>query len=240
MTSTPSADKGAPTLNTDSHPNNDTLSTPDDGRWWPRLVDHLNTWWMDRRPTGPAVRQALRIPPRPVTALILVSGTGLLTVTAVLLHRLVVGFVAVITGVVAGIGDTTSASGQYPAISELTRTIIRPVHTYLDQHATGLPVSAHTLWLAWLSVTAGLFVLAVLGSRGARLGWVINGATTTAMVYAGSPGHGRALAAGLALTVWAVLSVPTFNRLFPTSPPILLAIRVPRRPDSNDGHGDTD
>jgi hypothetical protein len=67
----------------------------------------------------------------------------------------------------------------------------------------------------------------VAGSRGARLSWVITGVTTTAMVYAGTPGHGRALAAGLTLTVWAVLSVAAFNRLFPTSPPVLLAIRMP-------------
>jgi hypothetical protein len=209
------------------------MSTSDDGHWWPRLADHINTWWMNRRPTGPALRQALRIPPKPVTALILTIGAGLIAGVVMLLYWLVNGIVTIVLGVAGGIGNTTSASGQHLATSALTRTITGPVHTYLDQHTAGLPVSAHTLWQAWLWATSALFVLAVAGSRGARLGWIITGATTTAMVYAGTPGGGRALAAGLTLTAWAVLSVPAFNRLFPTSPPILLALHMPRRPTRN-------
>lgn len=159
---------------------------------------------------------------------------------AALLYWLLAGIVGLVVGVAGGIGDTTSTGGQHLAASGLTRTITRSVHAYLDQHATGLPVPAHTLWLAWLCTTAGLFVLAVAGSRGARVGWVISGAMTAAMVYAGTPEQGRAVASGLAVTVWAVLSVVALNRLFPGGSPILLAVRLPHRPQPDEPDGSTE
>jgi hypothetical protein len=230
------------------NPNPETTDAPStqDEPWWPRLADHINNWWMDRRPTGPALRQALRIPPWYATLVILATGAGLLAMAVTLVWWLVAGITSLVSGVVAGIRDAatsgTASGTHHLAAWSVTRTIIHPVRAYLDQHAAGLPVDAHTLWLAWLATTAGLFVLAVAGSRGARLGWIVSGTTTTAMVYAATPAPGQAVAAGLALTVWAVLSVAAFNQLFgtDTDAPVHLSIRLPRRPRPDQPEGDAD
>ena len=112
----------------------------------------------------------------------------------------------------------------------MTRTITDPVHTYLTAHATGLPVTAHTLWITWLVATIGLLALATAGSRGARYGWCLHGATTTAMVYTATPTDARALAAGLTITLWALLAVAAFNRLFPSQRPPSWTVRLRHRP----------
>ncbi len=85
-----------------------------------------------------------------------------------------------------------------------------------------------------MATTGGLFLLAVLGSRGARIGWILTGAMTTAMVYAGTAPTGRMLAAGLTVTIWAVLSIATLNRFTTTGEPVYLSIPVPRRPIRSD------
>jgi len=74
----------------DPNLNSKAASATDDEHWWPRLVDHINTWWMDRQPTGPALRQALRIPPKPTAALILITSAGALAMVAALLYWLIV------------------------------------------------------------------------------------------------------------------------------------------------------
>jgi hypothetical protein len=59
--------------------------------------------------------------------------------------------------------------------SALTRIVADPVHAYLSGHAGGLPVDAATLWWTWWACVLLLWVLAALGSFGAR--WLVLGAT---------------------------------------------------------------
>jgi hypothetical protein len=106
-------------------------------------------------------------------------------------------------------------AGRYAVNWPVTRTITTPVRHYLEQHATGLPASPGLLWAAWLAVTAGLFLLATAGSRGARLGWLAHGALTTAAVWAGSPTNGRDLAAAVTITAWSVLSIAAYRTALP-------------------------
>ncbi len=108
-------------------------------------------------------------------------------------------------GAVAGV-----AIGHHLHI--LTRVVVDPVHTYITDHAAGLPATPSQLWWTWLIVTTGLWLLAAAGSTGARIGWTLLGAATVAMVWAASPIDAHQLAAGVALTAWSALSVPAFVR----------------------------
>ncbi len=85
-----------------------------------------------------------------------------------------------------------------------------PLHPHPRLPAAATP---ETLWWGWLITVGGLFLLAVLGSRGARYGWAAIGAVTTAMVWAGSTPDTQVLAAGVTTAAWAVLSVLAFNQL---------------------------
>ena len=84
--------------------------------------------------------------------------------------------------------------------------IDHPVRHYIAAHATGLPVSASTLYTVWL--TAGITGLAggALRLTGCRLLWTAWGAATTAMVWHNSPAHAHALAAGLTVLAWILAS----------------------------------
>lgn len=93
----------------------------------------------------------------------------------------------------------------------IIRTITDPVHRYIHNHAEHLPIAANALWWSWLVTTGGLFGLAALGSKGARVGWTALGAATVALVWAGTPTGGQLLAATLTTAVWAVLSLIAFN-----------------------------
>jgi hypothetical protein len=94
----------------------------------------------------------------------------------------------------------------------ITTTVTNPVRAYLDTHAGGLPATAGQLWTAWLVLAGMLLLIAATGSTGARIGWTVIGALTAGMAYAGTTGHGQALAAGVTAAVWAVLSIPAFAR----------------------------
>ena len=129
-----------------------------------------------------------------------------------LLYATVTGLAAMaVTGVHAG-ADASRHLLDWLTHGPITGTIIGPVRAYLDTHASGLPATGHQLWITWLALTAILLLTAALGSTGARLGWTLLGALTTAMVYAGTPSHGQALAAGLTAGLWALLSIPAFRR----------------------------
>ena len=94
----------------------------------------------------------------------------------------------------------------------ITTTVTNPVRAYLDTHAGGLPATAGQLWTTWLITAGVLLLIASAGSPGARIGWTVFGALTTAMAYAGTTGDGQALAAGVTAAVWALLSIPAFAR----------------------------
>jgi hypothetical protein len=238
----PSEGDSAP-VNTPHDPHDDLTdwdddrATPtlDDEHWWPRLIDRINRWWMDPEPTGPALRQMAAIPPKRAVAGILAVIAALVLLIGSLLWWLISAIVGAVAGIAdairTGSGHATQAGTHDLAAWSLTRTITDPVHGYLTGHTAGLPVAADTLWLTWLATTSGLFLLATLGARGARIGWALAGITTAGMVYAGTPATGRAVAAGLTVTVWAVLSVIAYNRLTPLDRPLHISIPIPRRPD---------
>ncbi|GIE87900.1 hypothetical protein [Actinoplanes regularis] len=206
--------------------------------WWPHLIDHINHAWITRRPLGDAVAEALAIPPKPATAVIL----AILATLAAGVVALIGSLIAALTGAIAGIADAVNASSRTGTADTtrdlvdgaLTRTITDPVHTYLTQHAASLPATGQQIWTAWLVTTGILFALAAVGSRGARIGWTLTGALTTAMAYAGTDPAGRPIAAGLTAIAWALLSVIAFNRFTGTSRPVLHLSLPTRRQTTRD------
>jgi hypothetical protein len=219
---------------------------PSDGRtphdpgtdWWADTVDRINTWWVERPPAGPAVRDWARATPRRVvaTAAALVAAVVVAAVTAVLwLASALYGLLAA----AATDGRHTGAEIRWWAVTRLTRIITDPVHAYLTGHAGALHISGHLLWLGWLASTAILFALAVIGSTGARIGWALTGALTTVVVYTGTPGDARTLAAGIAVTAWSLLSIAAFNRATANRPdPDITIIHTDAA--RTDGGDDTD
>ncbi|MFF3666204.1 hypothetical protein [Microtetraspora malaysiensis] len=111
------------------------------------------------------------------------------------------------------VGAATGAAAEgvdAATSSQFMDVITKPVRTYLNEHAAGLPITAEALWKAWVVVAVVLWLLGLFRSWGVRLAWTLYGAGTVAMVYAGSPPAGQALAAGVAVLAWAVLSLPVF------------------------------
>jgi hypothetical protein len=94
----------------------------------------------------------------------------------------------------------------------IARVVLDPVRAYLDAHAAGLPVDAATLWWTWATTGGVLLLLALLATTAGRIGWVLYGAATVAMVYAATTGPARPTAAGIATLWWLVLSLPALHR----------------------------
>ncbi|MFD7734309.1 hypothetical protein ACFV6F_28520 [Kitasatospora phosalacinea] len=92
--------------------------------------------------------------------------------------------------------------------AQLWHTVNDPLHRSLAARSAGLPADARTLYNAW--AVAGTVILLLALRRGAsvgvQLGSVLFGALTVAMVWDGSTGPGRPVAAGLAVLIWAVLA----------------------------------
>lgn len=218
------------------------ITTATDEHWWPRLAERINHWWIHREKTIPALADMLAIPPKRATAAILGAIALALTLIGLLIWWVIAGIVGVVTGITTAISDSSADAAKTSAHDlaswSLTRTITEPVRTFIDQHSAGLPVGAGTLWLTWLISTGVLFLLAALGSRGARIGWTLVGAATTAMVYTATSPAGRLVAAGLTLTIWAVLSVIALNRTGTHGRAVHIAIPFPRRPRLADTDND--
>ena len=149
----------------------------------------------------------------PELALLAGMSVGMLGVTAGavwLLYQAVTG----LSGLLADGGRAATNSGRdlagWLTDGPITTTVTDPIRIYLDTHATGLPATAAQLWTTWLVTGGVLLLIAAAGSLGARIGWTVFGALTTAMAYAGTTGHGQALAAGLTAGLWALLSIPAF------------------------------
>ncbi|MFC4061767.1 hypothetical protein ACFOWE_25985 [Planomonospora corallina] len=109
----------------------------------------------------------------------------------------------------------TAPGAVWPAVRDAgwLRIVTDPVHAYLAAHTGGLAVTARQL--EWACAAAGLLLwpaAALLRTRGLRFLWVLYGAAGLAMVAAGSAPQARWTAAGIALTYWAVLTVPVLRR----------------------------
>jgi hypothetical protein len=219
-------------------PPGDGAVPPDPGiNWWADTINRINTWWVERPPAGPAVRDWARATPRRVvaTAAALTAAIVVAAVTAVLwLASAVYGLLAA----AAADGRHTGAEARWSAAGRLTRVITDPVHAYLTGHAAALHTNGRLLWLGWLATTAILFALAVLGSTGARIGWTLTGALTTTVVYTSTPTDARLLAAGVAVTAWSLLSIAAFNRTAVTRPDPDITIITHPAPTGTADYGD--
>ena len=176
------------TSGTDAPEDDDTPqnTTPGPARWWTRLASG-DLWLAAATVT---------------VALVIAAGALFLLwlILAALFHLLV----ALCSGLAHG--------GSWLATGPVAQIVTGPVHGYLQAHDAGLPATTDQLWCAWLVSTAVLFAAAVFGhSRGARIGWTLLGAASTAMVWAGAAPHSRWLAAGIAVAAWSLLSIPAFT-----------------------------
>lgn len=87
------------------------------------------------------------------------------------------------------------------------------VTEWITGHAVGLPVPSPLLLQLWAIAGVVSFILAVLYSVGARIGWAFYGAATTAMAYFGTAVElHRPVVAGIAALAWCACSVLTYAR----------------------------
>jgi hypothetical protein len=128
----------------------------------------------------------------------------------------------------AGLVDAAGDTVRTAADTNLARTVLDPVDGYL-RGVDGLPATGEQLWTTWAAVTIALFLLAMTGSVGARIGFTVMGALTVGMAYAAAAGPARLVVAGLAATFWALASVPAFARRRPAAvvEPVLQPYPVP-------------
>ncbi|MEU4301934.1 hypothetical protein [Kitasatospora aureofaciens] len=98
------------------------------------------------------------------------------------------------------------ANVAHPA-ARLWHTVNDPIMRSLHSRGRDLPAGPGALYAAWAVV--GLLILwralRTRGSAGAQLGALVWGALTAAMVWDGTPGAGRPVAAGLAVALWGAL-----------------------------------
>ncbi|MGC4808657.1 hypothetical protein [Micromonospora sp. DT233] len=109
--------------------------------------------------------------------------------------------------------DTVDGGVDWLRDWNLTRIVLDPVRDYLTAHSAGLPVDAETLWWTWCAAGVSLFLLATFWRAvAARLGWVLFGAATAAMVWATTTGPARTTTAGIAVLWWIALSLFALRR----------------------------
>jgi len=161
------------------------------------MFEEYGAWW--QRASWPA-----RIP----ATVGVIAAAGLVLLVANTLLRLVLSLLGWLgSGAVQLVGhDGVHALAAW----QISHVITDPIRHYMALGANTLPVSASTLLVFWLVAAAGLWMASLLGVRGARLGWMVIGAATVAMVYAGTAPAGRGLAAGVAAAAWALLSIPAY------------------------------
>jgi len=86
----------------------------------------------------------------------------------------------------------------------LAASVSHPVHAYLDQHSATLPMTGRNLFGLWELAGIVLLVAGFLGSTVARLGYLLFGAATAAMVWTQTPGPARPVATAIAVALWGV------------------------------------
>lgn len=140
---------------------------------------------------------------------------GLLAVVGVIVG-VVLKLLFLLLGVlVAGVdvaGEGLVRLVHWLATGSLTRTIADPFRSWLDAHTTGLPATPRDLAVLWLVILVVFYLAALTGSGYGRVGWVICGAATVAVVLFGAPHDAGPVAAGVTATVWLLLSWPVCSR----------------------------
>lgn len=155
--------------------------------YWQRVHrDHLATW---PPPWGPS-------------ALAISALTVFLLIFGGILVPLIQGLPALFVGGAEWVSSTAGAD-----------IVLQPVRAYIEAHSAGLPVSADTLWWTWCFAGIYQFLLAsIFRAVAARLGWLLFGAVTTAMVYSATAAPSQPVAAGITVLWWVALSLPALRR----------------------------
>ncbi|WP_051800192.1 hypothetical protein [Catenuloplanes japonicus] len=74
-------------------------------------------------------------------------------------------------------------------------------------------MTAETLWWTWCFAGISQFLLAVIfRAVAARIGWLIFGTATTAMVHSTTAAPSQPVAAGVTVLWWVALSLPALRR----------------------------
>jgi hypothetical protein len=116
--------------------------------------------------------------------------------------------VPLLRGLVWWIGDRVADLAGWGHDQAYAQVVIDPVRGYLTDHAVGLPVDGTALWWTWCLAGGVLLSFSLLHSIGARIGWILYGVASAAMVAAGTSGPGRWIAAGVCGLWWSLLSIP--------------------------------
>lgn len=160
------------------------------GYYWQRLHQHEAVTWPP--PWGPA-------------ALVLAGMAGLV---------LIVG--GLLVPAVRGIAGFVIQGAEWARSTAAADIVLQPVRRYLDAHAAGLPVNDDTMWWTWCAAGTALFIAGTLRrSPAARLGWILYGAASTAMVYDAAAAPTQPVAAGITALWWTGLSVLALRRRSP-------------------------
>ncbi|WP_285783104.1 hypothetical protein [Microbispora sp. NBRC 16548] len=137
--------------------------------------------------------------------LLLIGTVAVVVLVAVIV---VAGVLWLVLGLIGAVVTTAASGLNRVAASDVLAVVTRPVRAYLSAHAAGLPATPEALWQVWALAGPCLWLLGLFRGWAARLAWILYGAATVGMVYAGSPPTGQALSGGLTVLVWAVLSLP--------------------------------
>lgn len=95
----------------------------------------------------------------------------------------------------------------------LAHVTTHPVASYLRGHTRGLPVAPAVLYAFWQLTGMVTWLLGLRRGAGPRLLWVLFGAATGAMVWAGTPATAQGTAAGVWAMTWGLLALPMLRGL---------------------------
>jgi hypothetical protein len=103
-------------------------------------------------------------------------------------------------------------TGSLLSGAKLSRVTLDPVRSYLTNHSADLPLSPDDLWAAWKVSGVVLFVSALMGFTGGRIGWALFGALTAPMIWTETARPAAWVATGIGVTWWSVLSIIAYGR----------------------------
>jgi O-antigen ligase len=148
-------------------------------------------------------------------------GVGIVIAVAYTVLWLLATILTGIFEMVQWIGHSLAAFAEPSA-----HTLTDPIRRYIESHADHLPVSADAIWWAWVTITVALFILATIGSRGARIGWTVIGLTTVALAWMAATPPDQVVSAAIVAAAWAALSVIAFNGIALQPEPLVIEFRL--------------
>ncbi|MEW1912512.1 hypothetical protein AB0442_29430 [Kitasatospora sp. NPDC085895] len=167
-----------------------------------RLREHTAS-----RPTGPAEVSAAVA--GVVLAVVIIGGALYWLVR--FLVWVIAGAFHGTTGLAGALWHSATADHARAVAKAFTAVVTGPAQLWLHQHATGLPVTAHQLAVAWVLLAAIAFVSARGGSLAGRLAWAFVGAGTATAVWQASPDGQRAAATATTSGLWLLLTLSAYR-----------------------------